>query len=542
MRRIFVISLLFILSFSLPVLAQDANLMSVSAENCDYGGEFKSIEAVDSMTVRFTLCYADAAFPYKVASPGLSIFPTEQLEATNGGGPELFLHPIGTGPYKLDHWNQGSELVLTRNDDYWGTPAAEKTLIFRFSPESGARLNELRAGTIDGFDNPSPGDYEGIQADPSMNLMSRSSLNVFYIGMNNRYPPFDNVNFRQAVAYAIDKQRIVDNFYTPGSTVATQFLPSVAFGYSASVEPFPYDPDKARELVQAAADEEGLTLPITITLSYREAVRGYLPQPGVVAQDIQNQLAAVGINVELQIVESGTFLDQAYAGDLEMYMLGWLADYADATNWLDVHFGAGAPEQFGDKYPELEDLLAQAAQSADPAFRAPLYDQVNTLLRDLAPMLPVAHGSSAVVYNARIQNANASPLGYEDFTVLEDPQDDDINWMQTLEPAGLYCLDEIDGATLRNCQQINDSLLGYKFNSADVEPSLAVDYTTNADLTEWTFTLRDGVVFHDGSTLDANDVVESFTAAWDASSPLHQGREGSFAYFKAFFGHLLNQE
>ena len=75
--------------------------------------------------------------------------------------------------------------------------------------------------------------------------MSRSSLNVFYVGMNNQFPPFDNVKFRQAVSYAIDRQRIVDNFYTPGSTVATQFLPNVAFGYSPDVEPFPYDPDGA---------------------------------------------------------------------------------------------------------------------------------------------------------------------------------------------------------------------------------------------------------------------------------------------------------
>ena len=83
--------------------------------------------------------------------------------------------------------------------------------------------------------------------------------------------------------------------------------------------------------------------------------------------------------------------------------------------------------------------------------------------------------------------------------ILEDPQDDNIVWMQTLEPAGLLCLDEIDGATLRNCQQINELLLGYKFNSADVEPALATAYSVNDDLTERTFKLREGVVFHDGS-------------------------------------------
>ena len=116
--------------------------MSYSADSCDYGGELESIEALDTYTVQFTLCFPDPAFPSKVAFSALAIQSSDYLESTGGGGAELFQNPIGTGPYKLDHWDLGNELVMTRNDDYWGTPAIEPTLIFRWNSEAAARLVE----------------------------------------------------------------------------------------------------------------------------------------------------------------------------------------------------------------------------------------------------------------------------------------------------------------------------------------------------------------------------------------------------------------
>lgn len=112
--------------------------------------------------------------------------------------------------------------------------------------------------------------------------------------------------------------------------------------------------------------------------------------------------------------------------------------------------------------------------------------------------------------------------------------------MQNAEPISLYCPDETDGESLRGCEQVVESLYRYEIGGTAVQPSLAEICSPNADLTEWTCTLRKGVKFHDGSTLDANDVVMSLLVQWDASHPLHKGNTGAFTYFSSLWGGLLN--
>lgn len=535
-----ILPLMLVLAFFVVpgVLAQD-EMMMFSADDCDYGGNFSSIEAVDDMTVKFTLCTPDPAFPAKVAFSAFGIHPSEYLEATGGTG-DLIQNPIGTGPYMVERWDLGNELVLSKYDGYWDAPAIEDTVIFRWNSEAAARFTELQAGTVDGIDNPGEADFAVIEADPNYNLYPRSGTNVFYLGINNTVEPFNDVRVRQAISYGLDKQRLVDNFYPPGSAAATQFMPPAIFGYTEGFEALPFDQDMARSLLEEAAADMGFELPIQTTISYRDVVRSYLPTPGIVAADIQAQLAAIGIDVEITVMESGAFLDASDAGELSLHMLGWGADYPDATNFLDFHFGGGSSDQFGDKYEDIIALLNEAASLSDADARLAIYADANAAIRDEVPMVPVAHGGSGVAYAADIAGAYASDIGAAQFALMEDPDDDNIIWMQNAEPISLYCADETDGETLRACEQVNQSLLAYAPGSGAVVPSLAAEYSANDDLTEWTFVLRDGVTFHDGTTLDAADVIMSYVAQWDASSPLHTGRDGNFTYFSALFGGFVN--
>ncbi len=536
--RVILLTLIAVAVLVVPVAAQD-ELLSFEAASCDYGGAIQKIEAVDELTVTFTLCAPDPAFPSKVAFSAMNIHPSEHLEATGGGGPELFQNPIGTGPYMLEEWDLGNEIVMTRFEDYWGEPAIEPTLIFRWNSEASARLAALQAGEADGIDNPGVNEIPIIQDDEALALFPRAGTNIFYLALNNAIEPMDDPLVRQAIAYAIDRQRIVDSFYPEGSIAASQFMPPVIYGYTPEVEPFPYDPDRAAELLE----ESGVELPITLEISYRDVVRSYLPTPGLVAQDIQAQLAEVGIETEIVQMESGAFLDASAAGELELHLLGWGADYPDATNFLDFHFGVGASDQFGAKFDDITDNLTAGAQLADPEERYPFYVAANEAIRDNVPMVPVAHGGSAVAYRAEIGgNPHSSPLGNEYFGVVEDPSDDDFVWIQNAEPISLYCADETDGETLRACEQINESLLAYEIGGTEVVPALATEFSANEELTEWTFTLREGVTFHDGSAFDANDVVLSFAVQFIEDSPLHVGRDGTYYYFKAFFGDFISEE
>jgi ABC-type transport system substrate-binding protein len=527
-----------------PAMAQDENpnqtvsedgFITYAAESCDYGGTIQSIAALDARTVQFVLCEPDGAFPQKVAFSSLGIQPSEHIEATGGGGDALVRNPIGTGPYALAEWSAGNEIVLTRNDSYWGEPANEATGIFRWTSEAAARLVELQAGTVDVIDNPGAGDFEVIANDPNLALYERPPLNIFYVGMNNLIAPFDNPAVRLAIYHGIDKQRIVDNFYPPASTVATQFMPPAIFGYTEGLEDLAFDPELARQILADA----GVSTPVEVTLNYRDVVRGYLPQPGIVAQDIQAQLAEIGINVTIEVMESGSFLDASDAGELGFYLLGWGADYPDATNFLDVHFGQGASAQFGDKVPEIVDLLNAASVESDPAVRLDLYAQANTLIRDNAIMIPVANGGSAIAALARVEGVVSSPLGNENLAVMSDPDDDTLVFMQNGEPASLYCADETDGEALRVCEQITEALLAYEIGGTAVVPGLAESYEVSEDGLTWTFNLREAT-FHDGSAFDANDVVITYAVQWDAANPLHVGRDGSFQYWTYLFKAFLN--
>jgi len=529
-----------------PAAAQQAfEPMAVTAESCDYGGIIQSIEAIDELTVQFTLCQPDPAFPSKAALPAFGILPSEVLQQTGGGGPELFQNPIGTGPYMLEEWDQGNEIVFTRFDGYWGEPANEQTLIFRWNSDAAARLAELQAGNADGIDNPGPDDFPAITEDTTLQLLEREGLNTFYIGFNNTIAPFDSLNVRQALAYAIDKQRIVDNYYPPGSSVADQFMPpAIRSGYTPDVVPFPNDTFMARILLDASS----LEFPLEVTLNYRDVDSPYLPNPGIIAQDIADQLEALAtaqtdyFNVTVEQMETDGFFDAVNAGELAFYLHGWDADYADATNFLDFHFGDNQNIQFGEKFDDITRPLAEAAQREDLVARNRRYTQANIAIRDFAPMIPVAHGGSGVAYRAGIEGAYSSPLGSERFSVMSDPDDDVFVWVQSAEPVGLYCADEIDGESMQACEQIVESLLAYEIGGTEVIPALAESFAANDDRTIWTFNLRDGVLFHDGSTLDANDVVMSWGIQWDASNPLHVGRVGGFYYFGALFNAFLNAE
>jgi peptide/nickel transport system substrate-binding protein len=510
--------------------------MSLAADSCDYGGEFKSIEAVDASTVKMTLCYPDPAFPAKVAFSAFGINDADYLQATGGGG-DLIEKPNGTGPYKLVEWRRGDQIIFERNEDYWGDKAFAQNLVFRWSPESAQRLVELQSGTVDGIDNPGPDDFATIEGDSNLQLPLRGGTNVFYVSMNNTYPPFDNERVRQALAMAIDRQRIVDNFYPPASSVATQFMPPSIFGYSKDQTWYDYNPEEAKKILT----EEGILPGFKTTITYRDVVRSYLPNPGVVAQDIQAQLADIGIEASINVMESGAFLDAAAAGEIDgLTMLGWGADYPDATNFLDYHFGEGASKQFGTGFQDIWDALKEGRTKATPEERQPWYDKANELIKQHVPMIPVAHGGSGAAYKADVEGAYASDIGAEQFAKMNPGGRDTFVWMQNGEPPGLYGADETDGEALRAIEQVMQSLLAYDPKTGAVLPALATEWTASDDLTEWTFTLRDGVKFHDGAAFDANDVVESYVVQWDASNPLHVGRTGDFTYFSGLFGQFLN--
>ncbi|MCE2471528.1 MAG: peptide ABC transporter substrate-binding protein [Anaerolineae bacterium] len=535
-----------------PAAGQD-EMLSFSAADCDYGGNLNSVEALDSLTVQITLCNTDALFEQKVASLGLSIHPAEYVNATGGEG-DLLTHAIGTGPLKLVNWDQGNEIVFERYDDYWGEPSIEQTVILRWNSEAAARATELRAGTIDGMKFANPDDIPVFRADPNFNLVDIPPLTGVYVAMSNYYEPLNDVRVRRAIAMGIDRQRIVDNFFPPGSPLTSDFAPPAVFGHVGEDGVPGFDQDAAKALLEEAAADLGFELPLdslvdtrtgesrALTLTWRDVVRGYLPNPGIIANDVQAQLAEIGVIADVQVVESGAFLASANAGNEPLHILGWHADFPDASNFYSCCFGPNNT-QLGEPNPALYEPLVSASQVLDPEERMGYFRQVAKAMSEHVPWVPFGHAGAADVWQLRMVGVHPGLLdGTEEFSRIEDPDDDNVIYMQNAEPISLYCNDTWDGETFRACHQVSEALLDFERGGVDVIPGLAETWSVSDDGKTWTFNLRDGVLFHDGSSLDANDVVVSWQASADCASPNHTGTGQAFAIYKSIFQQFINAD
>lgn len=539
-KNLVVLAVFVVASFLMAADFADSHIPPVEAPDCEYGGKIKSIKAVDELTVEFTMCKPDPAFPAKAAFTPFGIYPTEWLmENANAENQETLLSaPVGTGPFKLVEWARGDSITLESFDDYWGDPAPYDTLVFRWATEGAARLLELQSGTVSQITNLSPDDFETVQNDPALTFIPVANPNILYLAMTNTFEPFNDVNVRKAIAMGVDRQRIVDFFFPEGSEVASHFTPCSIANGCAGEEWYEFDPEAAKQLLADAGYPDGFETAIY----YRDVFRGYLPEPGLVAVEFQTQLRDnLGIEAEVIVMESGEFIDESTNGRLDgFYLLGWGADYPHVTNFLDFHFAASNP-QFGDPHPEIYETLEEASQIGDPAEAAPLYEKANNAIKELVPMVPIAHGASASAALATVENAHFRPFGAPLLARVK-PEGDTFIYMQNAEPISLFCQDETDGESLAPCQQIVETLLGYAIDSGNVVPELATGCEPNEDSTVWTCTLREGVVFHDGSTLDAGDVVASWGAGIDAANPYHIGNTGAFEYYSYLFNGLMNLE
>ena len=517
-----------------PIATFDGKTLSVP--DCGYGGFFNSIEATDQFTVTFNMCKSDPAFLSKIAFSPFAIYSKDWIESTAGDATrtsEGLEKPVGTGPYMVSEWNRGESLTMTAFPDYWDAAPEAETLVFRWSTESAARLQELQAGTIDGFDNVGSEDFTVIEADANLHLQIRPALNTFYLGMTNTFPPLDNQLVRQAIGMGIDRQRIVDNFYPVGSEVASHFTPCSIPNACEGESWYEFDVDAAKALLAEAGFPDGFKT----RLGYRDVVRGYLPNVAQVAGDLQAQLKEnLNIDAEIVVMESGAFIEETGAGRFDgLYMLGWGADYPHVTNFIDYHFGE-AQLQFGDQSPTYTEPIKVAATIGDFAEAAPMYAEINNALKEYVPMVPIAHGGNAAAYKADVTNPQASPLTTELFAYSDPGGRDTFVWMQNAEPISLFCADETDGESLRACEQVTQALYGFKINDTAVEPHLAESCEPNADSTVWVCTLRQGVKFHDGSDFDSEDVLATFDMALNIGSPYHKGNTNLWEYYSTLWG------
>ena len=494
------------------------------------------IESTDQATVVFTLCAPDPAFIQKLAVGSFVVNDSGWLTSAIASD-TLVSTMNGTGPFKLLEWERGVQIVMERNDAYWSSLASVKGLVFQWQPEASARLLQLRAGTVDGIDNVGTSEIAAVEGDSALTLVPRSGFNTFYLNFNNTVAPFDDPRVRTAIALGIDSARIVNTFYPEGSKVATH-VPTCLIRFSCEGPTWhTRDVDRAKALLAEAGFPNGLKT----SLALRETPRAYLPDPMGVATDIQDQLKEIGVDITLEIKDPGTYIDQLLSGQLGgISISASLPDYPEAWNAIALDFGSESGPEHGDQYPELVRAIDNALFSANDSQRATAFAEVNRLLRELVPVIPIANGASAAAVRADVSGLTTSPVVMEDFSTVVPGDRDSFVWLQGGEPAGIYCMDEEDRDTVRICRQVMDGLFAYEPGGTDPIPSLATGCTVSGGGLVYTCSLRSDVRFHNGARLDASDVLDSFAAAWDCAHPLHVGRANIFQRWGWIMG-TLNQ-
>src|SRR5262245_2783569 len=409
-----------------------------------YTGNMKKITAIDALTVEFQLCNPDASFLPKVAFSVFGIQDADYLAAHVPDG-SILAKPNGTGPYKFKEWSKGNRIVWEANPDYWGDKAKTAGLEFRWQDESAARLLDLTSGAVDGIDNPGTADITTIKGNSELAFYPRAGLNTLFLGFNNTQKPFDDVRVRQAIAKGIDSAQIVKNFYPEGSTVAEYFTPcEIPFGCKGD-KSWEFDLAGAKQLLADAGFPNGQGLKTDIL--FRAAVRGYNPNPPVIATEISQQLKKnLGIEATPKLLDSAAMIDGFTKGTNKgLSLIGWGADYPDPSNFLDYHFGAGSGKKFGTPFQDIADALNAGLATADPTARENAYAPANGGIRAHAPAVVIAHGASGAAFKADVAGAYASVFGGEVFARMKAADRPVIVFEQNAEPLSLFCADESDG-------------------------------------------------------------------------------------------------
>ncbi len=297
-------------------------------------------------------------------------------------GDQLDNHTNGTGPYKYVSWQRGGSLVLRRNDDYWGTKAQIKEVILKGVKEEAARVAGLLAGQADVISNLPIEDIERVAKHPRVRVEKVVGFRMYFLGMNVAFKPFDNKLVRQAINYALDPYVMLKHIYDGNGAVVNGPLGSNWVGFDPKIKRYPYDPNKARELLGTAGYPNGLE--IKLYFAPDRHLKGK-----EVCEVIANQLGKGGIKIELVSQEYAVYWgkDGVNGGKLPFYYAG--SNGSDADTYFEQYFRTGGSKRIGYSNPEFDKLIDEEQKTGDHKKRVAILQQAGRILMEDVPFAPL---------------------------------------------------------------------------------------------------------------------------------------------------------
>ena len=384
------------------------------------GGIYDSCTAASSTEVTIKLTKPFASFVQAMTLPAFSMQSPTALEKYNADDTQgteddprfsayATEHPTGTGPFVFEKWDRDQQVILKRNDAYWGDKAKVDKVIIRTISDPKARTQELQAGTIDGYDLVGPADVQPLK-DAGFQIQNRPAFNILYLGMNQKNKALAKIKVREAIAHAIDKQAVVKSSLPEGSITATQFMPDLVEGYNDQIQDPDYNVDEAKKLLAEAGESD-----LVLKFAYPTGVsRPYMPSPEDTFAVIKSQLEKAGIKITPVAAKwSPDYLDmiQGDAGSSkhDIHLLGWTGDYNDPDNFVGVFFGTKSSE-WGFDNPALFKALADARELPTREQQVPAYKQINADIAKFVPGIPLAHPAPSLAFAKGVEGYVASPV------------------------------------------------------------------------------------------------------------------------------------
>jgi peptide/nickel transport system substrate-binding protein len=366
------------------------------------------LEAPDDYTVIFKLKEPYSPLLWNLSDGAMGIWPYGALT-------EMSSHPVGSGPFRFVSAELDKEVVIERNDDYWGTKANLRRVRFTVVPDGTTRALELQKGSADVASNSLTADTVTALEKDSKLVVERAPGTVLnYMAFNLRDPILRDVRVRRAIAYAIDRQPMIQYLWRGMAQPASSVLPPQSWAYNADVPKYEYSPEQANRLLDQAGYPRvnGVRFHITMKTSTEE-------MPRLIVSVLQQQLREVGIALDIRTFEFATFFSDVTSGAYQIYSLRWIGgnedpdifEYAFHSDKFPPH---GANRSFYVN-PRLDALINLGRSETNEAVRKPVYAEIQSILAADLPYINLWFLDNVLVHSKRVRNIRQNPSGNYDF-------------------------------------------------------------------------------------------------------------------------------
>lgn len=368
------------------------------------------VDAPDDHTVVLHLSEPDATLLYNLSDGAFGIVPY-------GSDKQFSRNPIGSGPFRFVRNDPDSQVIIERNDAYWGEPAHVQRVRFNVVPDATTRALELRKGSADVAPSGSlSADMVGtLRRDPRLVVEQRPGTVLSYLAFNLRDPILKEVRVRQALAYAIDRGPILHYLFGDAGRMADSVLPPQHWAYNNDVPHYSYDPDKANALLDAAGYPRGLDgvrFHLLMKTSTEETTR-------LLAAVLQQQLSKVGIALDIRSFEFATFYSDVTKGSFQLYSLRWIGGNEDPDIFYYAFHSSSFPPKHANRgyyvNPEIDRLIDEGRTTVDQQRRRQIYAQVQQILARDLPYIDLWYFDNVVVHSRRVRDLQLNPPGNYDF-------------------------------------------------------------------------------------------------------------------------------